>query len=239
MTMGLSDIFSIVATAFLSVGGAGALIVALWKFFGERVAERWLEGVKASYATELAHVQHQLDRLGQSHQAQLDHAVTVSRVQFEEEFRSFREVWNFVARARATALAIVEKVPLDDSPEWQRQRFVNACRDFGEAHRKLVLAIDNNSPFYPEFIYQTVDAFRFRTAKELSQLETRKPFESEWLDQRADVQQETVALADVVSSTIRKRLASIVILEGPGRLLSDVSVGNADKLPAPSEGLNR
>ena len=73
MTMGLSDIFSIVATAFLSVGGAGALIVALWKFFGERVAERWLEGVKRElHATELAHVQHQLDRLGQSHQAQLD-----------------------------------------------------------------------------------------------------------------------------------------------------------------------
>ena len=102
-----------------------------------------------------------------------------------------------------------------------------------------MLAIDNNSPFYPEFIYQTVDAFRFRTAKELSQLETRKPFESEWFDQRADVQQETVALADVVSSTIRKRLASIVILEGPGRLLSDAPSATLTSCRAPSEGLNR
>lgn len=50
--MGLPDVVNIVAAAILSVGGAGAIMVALSKFFGERVAERWLAGVKAGYAKE-------------------------------------------------------------------------------------------------------------------------------------------------------------------------------------------
>ena len=59
--MGLSDVVNVTASAFLSVGGAGAIIVALSKFFGERVADRWLAGVEARYQIELAHVQHKLD----------------------------------------------------------------------------------------------------------------------------------------------------------------------------------
>ena len=234
--MTLPDIFSVVATAILSIGGAGAIMVGLSKFFGERIAERWLEDVKAGYAKELAHVQHQLDQLGKRHQAQLDHSVTVSRVQFEEEFRSIREVWKFVARARASAIAIVEtKVPEDDSAEKQLERFFAARKAFGEVHRKLVLAVDNNSPFYPGAIYQAVDAFRTLTALELSQLQTRKPFKDDWFDRRENAQREIIALAEVVSLTIRQRLATIVIQEGPGQPIPNVTVVEAEKLPASSE----
>jgi hypothetical protein len=149
--MGLPDVVNIVAAAVLSVGGAGAIIVALSKFIGERVAERWLEDVKAGYAKQLAHVEHELDQLGKRHQAQLDHSVTVSRVQFEEEFRSVREIWKFVARVRASAVAIVERhVPEDDTPDKQLERFVGARNGFARAHRRLVIAVDNNSPFYPK-----------------------------------------------------------------------------------------
>ena len=227
--MALSDIFGIVTTAILGIGGAGAIIVALSKFFGERLAERWLEGVKADYGRQLAHVEHELDQLGKRHQAQLDHSVTVSRVQFEEEFRSIREIWKFVARARASAVAIVEtKVPENDTSDKQLERFFAARKAFGEDHRKLVLAVDNNSPFYPQAIYQAVDVFRARTALELSQLRTREPFKDDWFERRETAQTEILERAEVVSSTIRQRLAKIVIQEGPGQLLSEVTVDEVE-----------
>lgn len=178
--MTLLDVWSVVAAALLSVGGAGGLILALSKFFGERLAERWLEGVKADYAKQLARLQHELDQLAKRHQARLDHSVTVSRVEFEEEFRAVREIWKFVARARAASVAIVEtRVPEDDNKDKQLERFFASRQAFGEAHRKLVLAVDNNSPFYPQAIYMVVDTFRSRTTLELSQLQTRRPFEGD------------------------------------------------------------
>jgi hypothetical protein len=112
--MSLSDMVGIVSTALLSVAGAGALMVPLAKYFGERAAERWIESVRAGYAKELARVQHDLDQLGKKHQAALDHLVSVSRAQFEVEFQVVREIWKRVARARGVALAIVETtVPLE------------------------------------------------------------------------------------------------------------------------------
>lgn len=226
--MALPDILNIVAAAVLSVGGAGAIMIALSKFFGERVAERWLEGVKAGYATQLAHVEHELAQLGKRHQAQLDHSVTVSRVQFEEEFRSVREIWKFIARARASAVAIVERsVPEDDTPDKQLERFVAARNRFARDHSRLVIAVDNNSPFYPQAIYSAVDAFRSRTTLELMQLKNRKPLTSEWFDQRETAHTEIIALAEFVSLTIRQRLASIVIQEGPGRPVPDAAAGGA------------
>src|SRR5688572_32485750 len=130
--MTLSDVWSVMAAALLSVGGAGALILAFSKFFGQRLAERWLEGVRAGYAKQLTHLQHELDQFAKRHQARLDHSVTVSRVQFEEEFRSVREIWKFVAKARASAVGIVEtSVPEDDTPERRLDRFFAARNAFG------------------------------------------------------------------------------------------------------------
>jgi len=135
--MTLADVVSVVAAAILSVGGAGAIMIGLSKFFGERIAERWLEDVKAGYARQLTLVQHGLDQLSKQNQAQLDHAVTVSRAQFEEEFRSLREIWKFIARSRAAVVAIVEtKVPNDDTPEKKLERFFEARNEVAEAQKK-------------------------------------------------------------------------------------------------------
>jgi len=118
------------------------------------------------------------------------------------------------------------KVPENDQEEARLQRFFAARSEVSEAVRKLVLvlAVDNNSPFYPEPVYQAVDAFRTRTKLELARLETRKPFTSDWFDDRNAASAEIVALAEQVSHSIRQRLGSIVIEDAPLRPLPDVTV---------------
>ena len=51
--MSWSDILKIVATAFASVGGAGAIIWALSSFFGKMWANKILEKQKAKYQKEI------------------------------------------------------------------------------------------------------------------------------------------------------------------------------------------
>ncbi len=153
--MGLPDVWNMDrGRADLSLS-AGALIVALSKFVGDRVAARWLARIEADHAEDLAQVKHDLVQLEKHYQAQLDEKlarldhsstnsgngtkrnsitpVTVTMCDSSEEFQSVREIWKFVARARASALAIVErKVPQDDTPEKQLERFVTARKKFGE-----------------------------------------------------------------------------------------------------------
>jgi hypothetical protein len=231
--MTIADIVSVAAAAMLSVGGAGAIMIGLSKYFGDRLAERWIEGIKAAHAKELARVEHGLAEFGKYTQARLDHAVTVTRAQFDVEFAALREIWKFVARSRAAVVGVVEtKVPENDTEEARLQRFFSARAEVGEAQRKLMLAVDNNSPFYPEPVYQAVDAFRTRTKLELSRLETRKPFTSDWFDERNAASGEIIVLAEQVSYSIRQRLGSIVIEDSPAHPLPDVTVVDVPDRPA-------
>jgi hypothetical protein len=213
--MALTDVWNIVAAALLSVGGAGVIIVALSRSLGQRVADQWLAGIKADYGKQLARIEHELAQLRKRPEGSLDHSGTVNRVQFEEEFRSVREVWKAVARARASAVAIREGIlPADDPPDQQRKRFLDACRDFDEALNKLVLAVDDNKPFYPQEIYSAAAAFVRRLRLELIELQIDRGLsKTEWVNQRAVAAEEISKLAEDVSLTIRQRLGSIVIHE--------------------------
>ena len=213
--MALTDVWNIVAAALLSVGGAGVIIVVLSRSVGQRVAEQWLAGVKAGYDKQLARVDHELAELGKRRQPVSDHSVTVSRVQFEEEFRAIREVWNAVARARASAVAIREGIlPEDNTPDKQRMRFLEARRDFDEALNKVVLAVDDNKPFYPKEIDSAAAAFVRRLRLELVELQIDRGLsKTDWVNQRAVASEEISKLAEDVSLTIRQRLGSIVIRE--------------------------
>ena len=213
--MALTDVWNIVAAALLSVGGAGVIVVVLSRSVGQRVAEQWLAGVKAGYDKQLARVDHELAELGKRRQPVSDHSVTVSRVQFEEEFRAIREVWNAVARARASAVAIREGIlPEDNTPDKQRMRFLEARRDFDEALNKVVLAVDDNKPFYPKEIDSAAAAFVRRLRLELVELQIDRGLsKTDWVNQRAVASEEISKLAEDVSLTIRQRLGSIVIRE--------------------------
>ncbi len=208
-----AEAFDVVWVFLAGTIGAGVLIAGLAKFFGERLADRWLRRVEARYAEQLATLQ-----------ARLTHAVTVSGAQFEAEFAALREIWTCVARVRATLGAINPvSAPENETPDQRLARFVEARSAFTDAHNNMVRVIDNNSPFYPELIYAGVDAFRTRTALEQLQLHTQRPpfapqqgfmgQTPDWYDRRRTAYDEVIAGAEAVSVAIRGRLASISIRE--------------------------
>lgn len=61
-----SDIFKIITGLLVSLGGGGAIILGLSKFFGELLAKRYEEKIKASFQNEINEYQSQLDILKQT-----------------------------------------------------------------------------------------------------------------------------------------------------------------------------
>lgn len=209
--MNFSDALTIVATSAMSIGITAAGMLAVAKWFGERVADRWLKGVEAKYAQRLATVE-----------ANLEHAVTVSRAQFETEFAALKRIWRCVARVRASLGEIeTSSAPENETREERLARFFTARSKFNDTVNRLLRAIDDNSAFYPKEIYAAVDEFRLRTKLESSHLDHRKPpfqFERnppvetpDWYDLRRSAYQEVVDKAELVSGAIRAYLRSIAI----------------------------
>jgi hypothetical protein len=221
--MTLAEAATFLASVLTSVAILAGGVWAVGRWFADLIANRWLKDVEAKHAKELAHVESELQRLNQHVQAQLDHAVTVSRAQFETEFEALKEIWERVARVRNTLGEINPfTVPEEETPPQRLQRFYAARLVFVEAHNELLRAIDSRSPFYPEGIYAVLDQLRLRTGLEASRLNTRRPpfapdaDESDnfnWYEQRDTARAEIEAGADAVSTAIRQRLGSISIRE--------------------------
>jgi hypothetical protein len=95
------------------------------------------------------------------------------------------------------------------------EAFFDRRKAFIEANNALVKAIDENSPFYPDKIYQALDALRIHTVGEAIDLQVDdKPFRSDWFDRGDSANQEMLKLVEAVSASIRVRLAALVIREG-------------------------
>jgi hypothetical protein len=213
----LTEIGNSVWLYLTSAIGAGVIVVGVANYLASQIANRWLKGVEAKYAKELAHVESELDRLNRQVQARLDHAVTVSRAQFEVEFTALRTVWRRVARARAAlnAIAYPPDPPEDDTPDQKLQRFFAARQKFSVAYNRLLHAVDDNSAFYPQEIFGALNALIKCAGIEVRRLGRNQPplFTEPWTATRETAMKEFLESADRVEQQIRERLASVAIQE--------------------------
>lgn len=218
--MSLSTLIKLVV---ITVTVTTPIVTAIVKWLADTAAARGLANLEAKNATALTRLENELNRVNLQVKARLDHAVTVSRAQWEVELAALRNVWECVVRVRASAGAIVPgTAPEDETQESKEKRFFEARTAFIQAHHELVRGIDNNSPFYPEDIYALLDRFRTHTTGQKLQLETRTPpffpnprrgENGDWYDDRRKASTRIHDEAEVVSTAIRRRLASVAIRE--------------------------
>lgn len=211
-----TQVFEYVGAVVLSFGGSTAVLLALSTWLGKVWAGRFLEADRAKYTQMIDKAKSDLDRVTRKIQAGLDHAVFVSRAQFEVELQALRNIWRAASIVRSTLTEVRPSgslVHLDETPEQRLQRFLDRRVRFLKAHAELVAAIDHNSAFYPIDIYEALDALRTRTAGEKSELLTRRPFESDWYDRGDAAIQDVFVRVEEVSNRIRSRMASLVVRE--------------------------
>ena len=83
--MELNTVLEIAASIIISLGGSGAIIMGLSKFFGQSWADKMLEKEKAKYAKEIeeykSKLQIEIGKLG----AIQDKALYISKVQYDNE----------------------------------------------------------------------------------------------------------------------------------------------------------
>lgn len=202
------------AAVTVSLGGAGAVLWGLSSFLSKVWVERILEKDRHKYSALLEEVRAEHDRATRRLQAGLEHAVYVSRAQFEVELAALREIWESIAEVRSRIVGLRPSghfEPKVTDQDGALADFVQRRQAFVDAHLALVKAVDKQSPFVPVGIYSVVDALCLRSTQEKIQIEREKPFESDWYDRGDKAIAEVMALADDVSDRIRQRMASLVV----------------------------
>ncbi len=212
--MTASDVYNVAGAVLLSVTTAGGLIGALSSWLGKVWANRILEKDRQRFAEMLEASKAQFERVTRQMQANLDHAVFVSRAQFEVELTALRKIWRAATLVRARLVDVrlsSHSEPVDATPESRLEQFELHRKRFVEAHSQLVRAIDHNSAFYPRDIYNALDRLRGRTTLEREQLYVETPFTAAWYDHGDAAFADVVALTEKVSDCIRSRMEKLVI----------------------------
>ena len=205
MTYG--NAFKIVFTSLTSVGGAGAIIIALSSWLGKVWAERILQSDRIKYQTEIEKLRADLASTQQRLKSELDKTVHVHRVQFETEFRALSVIWEKMSVVRSTMGAVRPSMEVVDPNKPQEERLRERARPFHEALEGFQRAVDDQSPFYPADILQELDAAIKTATLESIQIRTRRPeSDPSWFDQGEANFIKFCECCNRVSDLIRQRI---------------------------------
>lgn len=206
-----------VGAFLLSIGGGTAILFGLSSWLGKEWAARILEADRAKYASVVEQAKADLERVTRKMQAGLDHRVFVSRAQFEVELRALRLIWRRCAMVRSTLVNVRPSSSLKPFFQTEAERladFEQHRGNFHTAHVELVAALDHNSAFIDQSVFEAADGLRNRTTAEAMGLRLETPFESGWYDRGDAAISDVMNLTDRVSAAIRRRLQTLVISNG-------------------------
>lgn len=152
--MQLKEVIEIAAAVVASLGGGGAIVMALSSWLGKVWANRILEAEKAAHQKEIesykSELQKELEQLG----ALQDKALYISKSQYDNEFRIYREIWQKLHRCASASVRLYpgyEDLPTDEGEREKHQE--EKYHHYAESYDDFSAAIEENAPFYRDNFY--------------------------------------------------------------------------------------
>jgi hypothetical protein len=219
--------WTIAGAVLTSLAGGGAIVLALSSWLARSWARRMLEEDRARYHAELDAVKHtythELERLKDDLEASnrklhshLDHAVLVSRPQFEAEFRTLTNTWERIADLRAV-FPVLDERP-NNRTRANDTEYATWCAkvraEFVPRADALMNSVTAQAPFYPKELLEALSD-QIQIAKTaLSEAITDNPRESpDYVRRRRELHQNFETGASRLLDMIRDRLAHLTIVQ--------------------------
>ena len=205
-------VLEVAATILLGLGGAGFIIIACASWLGKVWANRILEADRLKYGKELELLRGNVEAQCRVLQGELDKAIHVHRVHFETEFRALSDIWAKLSAVRAAMGELRPVMDIFDADEDPAERFTRRLTAFTMAYNNFLRAVDDQSPFYPEVIFQELSTALQIARRELLSVSIEKPEQNpDWYKEGRANFEALVGSTNVVSALIRKRLESLQV----------------------------
>ena len=212
--MTLKEVWEIAGAVILSLGGGGAIVVALSSWLGKVWASRILEEDRAKFARELERLKTDLDRTTRLLQGEIEKTLFVTKTHFETEFQILREIWQEVSVVRASMSALRPKFDIVDIRQTPEERLTECFAAYVPAVLKLIQTVDRNSPFYPQEIYETLDQLvrvALRERDDIAVFSSDDTLSIAGRNRGKENFDQYLAFAEKLSTQVRDRLAKLSV----------------------------
>lgn len=199
--MDVTGRIEVAATILVSLGGARLIVLSFASWLGKVWANRILELDRLKYSAELERLRGELSK-----------TLHVHRQQFETEFRVLCDIWAKLSNLRSAIAGLRPTTDIISPDESSEDRLNRRLTRFNEAFDAFVRVVDDQSPFYPEDIFQELSvtlqsARRESISVSLGRLERT----TDWSKKGAANFEAFRKSADKVSPLIRNRFTNLQI----------------------------
>lgn len=203
----MNEILQISATILLSLGGAGAIILACSTWLGKVWANRIMEKEKAQYILELENIKNTL-------QGQREKGLYIHRVQFEKEFEIYQEIWQSLVPAYEDVIALRPMLDRIDPQQSEEERISTRLDAFAKSFEPFRKIVHKHKPFYAPDVFSTLQkliTLFYHEALEYKQKDIKKPVEY-WTSQK-EYRDKIEKAIDECCEAIRIRIDSSKIIK--------------------------
>lgn len=158
----MQNIINIIATIIVSIGGTGAIIVAISRYISNILAKRIEEKYKNKLDRELEEYKGKINEKLSKLDKIEEKALYISKFNYDNEFKIYMEIWPRLNECVIKTLRLyprgIENVPLDK--EGLEKYKENKYKEFCDCFNEFVTCIDKYAPFYQEDFYNDLNKIK-------------------------------------------------------------------------------
>lgn len=195
----------------ISLGGTSVIIIALAKWFGDRLANKLLEKDKAKYQEELETIKTKFQTELEIKKNDLEKSKSLFLRYSEHQFTLYNELWKSLCDLRHIGEELWERAEIQKVKDFSKQLKLtkltvekSALLIEDKHYKDLIQILDNFGKF--EFGKLTLISLRNRQAHELADYGVNNIEIQRVIDQNRQTKQQYVSMVDELSITFKKQI---------------------------------
>lgn len=195
----------------VSVGGTSAIVLALAKWFGDRLANKLLEEDKAKYQEELEGLKTKYQTELETKKTELEKSKTIFLRYSEHQFNLYNDLWKSLCDLKHIGEELWERAEIQKVKDFSKQLKTTKLTVEKSAlliednhYKDLIKILDNFGKF--EFGKMTLISLRNRQAHELENYGVNDGEIRRVIDRNRQTKQEFVSLVENLSNEFKRQI---------------------------------
>lgn len=195
----------------VSVGGTSVIVIALAKWFGDRLANKLLEKDKAKYQEELEGLKTKYQTELETKKTELEKSKTIFLRYTEHQFNLYNDLWKSLCDLKHIGEELWERAEIQKLKDFSKQLKTTKLTVEKSAiliednhYKDLIKILDNFGKF--EFGKMTLISLRYRQAHELDNYGVNDGEIRRFIDRNRQTKQEFVSLVDKLSNEFKRQI---------------------------------
>lgn len=158
----MDNIFNIIWTGIISVGGLSAIIIGLASWIGEIWANNLAEKYKAKIEKEIENYKSEINMKLNKLDKIEEKALYISKVNFDNEYKIYMEIWPKLIECVNKTLMLypqgIENVPIDkeELEKYKEDKY----KQFADYYNDYASCINKYAPFYQENFFNDLNEIK-------------------------------------------------------------------------------